>query len=109
MNFTSSKDTNIKGGTLSGDKVTGSVGGNLNIETKQDSNNYSENNSSAGINTAFHPDSSITGNINKGSVDSSYKSALQQSGIYAGSEGFDIDVENNTDPGGVSITKTSKR
>ena len=103
LNFTSGKDTNIKGGTLSGNKVTGSVGGNLNIETKQDSNNYSENNSSAGINTAFHSDSGITGNINKGSVDSSYKSASQQSGIYAGSDGFDIDVENNTNLKGAVI------
>ena len=103
LNFTSGKDTNIKGGTLRGDKVTGSVGGNLNIETKQDSNDYSENSSSAGINTAFHPDSSITGSINKGSVDSSYKSASQQSGIYAGREGFDIDVENNTDLKGAVI------
>ena len=103
LNFTSGKDTNIKGGTLIGNNVTGSVGGNLNIETKQDSNNYSENSSSAGINTAFHLDSSITGNINKGSVDSSYKSASQQSGIYAGSEGFDIDVKENTDLKGAVI------
>ena len=40
LEFTSGKDTNIKGGKLSGEKVTGNVGGDLNIESKQDKNSY---------------------------------------------------------------------
>lgn len=36
-------------------------------------------------------------------MDSSYKSASQQSGIYAGGEGFDIDVKENTDLKGAVI------
>ena len=47
--FISGKDTNIKGGKLSGEKVTGNVGGDLNIESKQDKNSYEEKNSSAGF------------------------------------------------------------
>ena len=42
LDFTSGKDTNIKGGKLSGEKVTGNVGGDLNIESKQDKNSYHE-------------------------------------------------------------------
>ena len=49
LDFTSGKDTNIKGGKLSGEKVTGNVGGDLNIESKQDHNSYEEKNSSAGF------------------------------------------------------------
>ena len=49
LDFTSGKDTNIKGGKLSGEKVTGSVGGDLNIESKQDHNSYEEKNSSTGF------------------------------------------------------------
>ena len=49
LGFTSGKDTNIKGGKLSGEKVTGNVGGDLNIESKQDKNSYEEKNSSAGF------------------------------------------------------------
>ena len=49
LNFASGKDTNIKGGKLSGEKVTGNVGGDLNIESKQDKNSYEEKNSSAGF------------------------------------------------------------
>ena len=49
LTFTSGEDTNIKGGMLSGEKVTGNVDGDLNIESKQDSNRYEENNSSSSI------------------------------------------------------------
>ena len=49
LDFTSGKETNIKGGKLSGEKVTGNVGGDLNIESKQDKNSYEEKNSSAGF------------------------------------------------------------
>ena len=49
LDFTSGKDTNIKGGKLRGEKVTGNVGGDLNIESKQDKNSYEEKNSSAGF------------------------------------------------------------
>ncbi|WP_363315197.1 hemagglutinin repeat-containing protein [uncultured Phascolarctobacterium sp.] len=49
LDFTSGKDTNIKGGVLSGEKVTGNVGGDLNIESKQDHNSYEEKNSSTGF------------------------------------------------------------
>ena len=48
LSFASGNDTNIKGGKLSGEKVTGNVGGGLNIESKQDSNSYKENNKSVG-------------------------------------------------------------
>ena len=49
LSFVSGNDTNIKGGKLSGEKVTGNVGGDLNIESKQDKNSYEEKNSSAGF------------------------------------------------------------
>ena len=49
LSFASGKDTNIKGGMLSGEKVTSNVGGDLNIESKQDKNSYEEKNSSAGF------------------------------------------------------------
>ena len=48
LSFASGKDTNIKGGMLSGEKVTSNVGGDLNIESKRDSNSYKENNKSVG-------------------------------------------------------------
>ena len=39
----------------------------------------------------------IAGNWNKGNIDSHYRSARTQAGFFAGSGGFDIYVEKNTD------------
>ena len=116
LDFTSGKDTNIKGGKLSGEKVTGSVGGDLNIESKQDKNSYEEKNSSAGFGIGMpvgDKDSAnktgIFGNAGKSNVDSKYESVTDQSGIYTGKEGFDINVEGNTDlKGGIISSEAEK-
>ncbi len=116
LNFASGNDTNIKGGKLSGEKVTGNVGGDLNIESKQDKNSYEEKNSSAGFGIGMpvgDKDSAnktgIFGNAGKSNVDSKYESVTDQSGIYTGKEGFDINVEGNTDiKGGIISSEAEK-
>ena len=131
LDFTSAKDTNIKGGNLSGEKIAGNVGGDLNIESKQDKNSYKEKNSSAGfgvgidlsgknkkdgIVTADKKDkvnnankTGIFGSAIKSNVDSNYNSVTDQSGIYAGKEGFDINVGENTDlKGGIISSEAEK-
>ena len=129
LDFTSGKDTNIKGGNLSGEKIAGNVGGDLNIESKQDKNSYKEKNSSAGfgvgidlsgkndgIATTDKKDKAsnankagIFGSATKSNVDSNYESVTDQSGIYAGKEGFDIRAEANTDlKGGIISSEAEK-
>ena len=131
LSFTSGKDTNIKGGMLSGEKVTGNVSGDFNIESKQDKNSYKEKNSSAGfgvgidISSKNKKDGIITtdkkdkasnankagifGSAIKSNVDSNYNSVTDQSGIYAGKEGFDINVGENTDlKGGIISSEAAK-
>ena len=116
LDFTSGKDTNIKGGKLSGEKVTGNVGGDLNIESKQDKNSYEEKNSSAGFGIGMpvgDKDSAnkigIFGSAGKSDVDSKYESVTDQSGIYAGKEGFDINVGENTNlKGGIISSEAEK-
>ena len=116
LDFTSGKDTNIKGGKLSGEKVTGNVGGDLNIESKQDKNSYEEKNSSAGFGIGMpvgDKDSAnkigIFGSAGKSEIDSKYESVTDQSGIYAGKEGFDINVGENTDLKGGIISSEAKK
>ena len=109
LDFTSGKDTNIKGGKLSGEKVTGSVGGDLNIESKQDSNNYKESNKSVGASVGLGSNKAVSGSASIGKIDSNYKSVTDQSGIYAGTEGFDINVGENTDlKGGIIFSEAEK-
>lgn len=106
LTFESGKDTNIRGGAISGEKVTGKVGGDLNIESQQDSKDYESKSTSSGLGISYNPASggvSVTGGASKGSIESRYDSVTSQSGIYAGKEGFDISVEKNTDLKGAVI------
>ena len=107
LSFASGNDTNIKGGNLSGEKVTGNVGGDLNIESKQDSNSYKENNKSVGASIGLGSNKAVSGSASVGKIDSNYKSVTDQSGIYAGKDGFDIRVEANTDLKGGIISSTA--
>ena len=100
LDFSSGEDTNIVGGKLTGEKVTGNVGGDLNIESKQDSNSYNEESKSGSLGLEYDLGTGkvgITGGYSEGNIDSDYASVTDQSGIYAGNEGFDIYVEGNTD------------
>lgn len=107
FSFASGNDTNIKGGKLSGKKVTGNVGGDLNIESKQDSNIYKEKNKSVGASIGLGSNKAVSGSASVGKIDSNYNSVTDQSGIYAGKEGFDIRVETNTDLKGGIISSTA--
>ena len=95
------------------------VGRNLNIKTLQDTDNYDEQSHSAGIDlsietkkiapddksskTITEKDSGQHGSISKGSIDSNYQSSTEQAGIYAGKDGFNINVGKNTDLKGAVI------
>ena len=109
LSFASGNDTNIKGGKLRGEKITGNVGGDLNIESKQDSNSYKESNKSVGASVGLGSNKAVSGSASVGKIDSNYKSVTDQSGIYAGKEGFDISVGENTDlKGGIISSEAEK-
>jgi filamentous hemagglutinin len=109
LSFASGKDTSIKGGELSGEKVTGNVGKDLNIESKQDSNNYKESNKSVGVSVGLGSNKAVSGSASVGKIDSKYESVIEQSGIYAGKDGFEINVGENTDlKGGIISSEAEK-
>ena len=107
LSFASGNDTNIKGGMLSSEKVTGTVGNDLNIESKQDINHYKESNKSAGASIGLGSNKAVSGSASVGKIDSNYKSVTDQSGVYAGEGGFDIGVGKNTDLKGGIISSTA--
>ena len=107
LSFASGNDTNIKGGKLSGEKVTGNVGKYLNIESKQDSSSYKENNKSVGVSIGLGSNKAVSGSASVGKIDSKYESVIEQSGIYAGKDGFDIGIGKNTDLKGGIISSTA--
>ena len=117
----SGNDTNIIGSQVKGEKVVADVGGNLNIASQQDTDNYTEKNKSSGVsfitgdkngkdsiinkadkvNTS---DNGVIGSTNKEKINSTYSSVVDQAGIYAGKDGFDIHVGKNTDLKGAVIS-----
>ena len=110
LTMKSGKDTDLIGSTVSGNKVKADVDGNLNIESLQTKKEYSEENISAGMSfSTAAGKTSYGGSASKGNMKSHYESVINQAGIHAGGEGFDISVKDNTDlKGGVIGSAASK-
>ena len=96
--LSSGNDTLIRGGTVKGNKVIANAGGNLTIESEQDKKNYKETGKTTGLSISYTPGSAVSVSEGKGktNTDSTYESVTKQAGIYAGKEGYDIQVKNNT-------------
>lgn len=83
----SGNNTDLIGSKVSGNKVTVNVGGNLHIESKQESSLYDNQSDTmgAGIGSAGgHTGESAS--ISQGNTDSRWQSVISQAGIYAGME-----------------------
>ena len=95
--LSSGNDTLIRGGTVRGNKVTANAG-RMSIESEQDKKNYKETSKTSGLSISYTPGSavSVSGGKGKTNTDSIYESVTKQAGIYAGKEGYDIQVKNNT-------------
>nr|WP_232035792.1 hemagglutinin repeat-containing protein [Methylomusa anaerophila] len=100
----SGNDTNIIGSQVKGDKVVADIGGNLNLASTQDSDDYAANNQSIGVGFGTGKISGTHGSFNTGKTDSVYDSVTSQAGIFAGQDGFDITVGKNTDLKGAVIS-----
>ena len=93
------RDTNIIGSTVVGKKVEVDTGRDLHIQSLQDVDNFKEHSKSAGFSVSSKPTfKDPTGSINAsvGRIDSKWKSVTEQAGIYAGEDGYDINVGNGT-------------
>ena len=93
------RDTTIIGSTVSGKKVEVDTGRDLHIQSLQDVDKFKEHSKSAGFSVSSKPNfKNPTGSINAsvGRIDSKWKSVTEQAGIYAGEEGYNINVGNKT-------------
>ncbi|EEW97707.1 filamentous hemeagglutinin family domain protein [Dialister invisus DSM 15470] len=108
LTMESGKDLNITGSKAGGKKVEVKTGNNLSIESLQDSHTYHSRDKESGIHLQrdriTRPDTGKKKmddpyfSIGKKTetTDSAYESVTKQAGIYAGKEGYDIQVKNNT-------------
>ena len=108
--LSSGNDTLIRGGTVRGNKVTANAG-RMSIESEQDRKNYKETGKTTGLSISYTPGSAVTvsGGKGKTNTDSTYESVTKQAGIYAGKEGYDIQVKNNTRLKGAVIDSQAEK
>ncbi|CAN7367595.1 two-partner secretion domain-containing protein [Variovorax paradoxus] len=111
VNITSGGDTRVRGATVSGSRINADVGGNLHIETLQDTSTYHSQNSGGGFNATIcawycYGDSSVSVYANNLRGDGNFASATQQSGFLAGNGGFGVHVAGNTNLVGGVISST---
>ncbi|MBI1835618.1 MAG: hemagglutinin repeat-containing protein, partial [Burkholderiales bacterium] len=116
LTINSGKDTTLSGAQLTATQVKANIGGNLNIVTLQDKSSYDSKQTSAGFNVSvcIPPlcyGTAVTGGINysKNTLNHNYLSAVGQSGINAGTEGFQIKVGGNTSLTGAALTSTAEQ
>jgi len=109
LSIESGSDTTLAGAVVSGKRVIGDIGGNLNIESLQDIHDYRSKDRSLGGSLTFGG-GAVSGSINVGQqkIDSDYASVTGQSGIKAGDDGFQIRVKGNTSLKGGVIASTGK-
>ena len=121
LTMESGKDLNITGSKAGGKKVEIKTGNNLSIESLQDSHTYHSRDKESGI----HLQRDITARPDTGkkkmddpyfsigkktdTTDSTYISVTKQAGIYAGKEGYDIQVKNNTRLKGAVIDSQAEK
>ena len=110
VSLSSGNDTLIRGGTIKGNKITANAG-RMSIESEQDKKNYKETGKTSGLSISYTPGSAVTvsGGKGKTNTDSTYESVTKQAGIYAGQEGYDIHVKNNTRFKGAVIDSNAEK
>lgn len=107
-------DTRLKGAVVSGNQVTADIGGNLSIESLQDTSTFDSKQSNTGVGVSLcippfcYGASSASVSVGGSKQESNFASVIEQSGIRAGDGGFDIRVKGNTDLVGGLIASNDK-
>ncbi len=104
----SGQDTTLQGAVVQAPQVQASVGGDLTIESPQDTSIYHENSRQSGgsISLGAAPGASLSSGSTR--IQSDYASANEQSAIRAGDGGFQVEVQRHTELIGGAITSTDK-
>ena len=107
--FDIGRDVNIKGGVLNTDKIQGSVKGDVNIESLQDTATYDSKQKNMGFSADLDlkgAGSSLSVNGGKTNLNADYQAVGEQSGIFTGDGGLDLTAGGKTTLIGGAITTT---
>ncbi|KAE9528419.1 hemagglutinin repeat-containing protein, partial [Testudinibacter aquarius] len=101
-------DTNIVGGVVRGKGIHTDIGGDLAIASLQDSLQYTgkQQNIRGQVTVGYGVSGSASYNQSKMNAD--YVSVQEQSGLFAGDDGYQVTVKGHTELGGGLITSTAQ-
>lgn len=96
-------DTNIKGAQVTGKGITVRAA-NLNIESLQDTADYHSRQQNIKGQVTVGYGASASGDYSKSKINAEHRSVSEQSGLFAGEDGFDVQVGGHTQLTGGIIT-----
>lgn len=112
LSLTSGRDTTLKGAQASGEKVTVDAGRDLRLESEQDSDRYDARQQSVSAGGSF-TFGSMTGSAylsaTQDKLNSNFDSVREQTGLFAGKDGYDVSVKEHTQLNGAVIASTADR
>jgi filamentous hemagglutinin len=109
LSMKSGGDTTLAGAQVSGDTAKVDVGGDLAMTSRQDTSTYSSNQHSSGASGSFTfgYGGGADASISHTGIDSNFASVNQQTGIVAGTGGFDVNVAGRTQLNGAEIASAA--
>ena len=93
------KDANFKGAVVKTDHLEADIKGNLNLESRQDSNHYDSKQTQAGAGFSvaiYGSGSSASANYSQNKAKVNYAQVEEQTGFHVGKGGMDVKVAGNT-------------
>ncbi len=111
LTLNSGQDTTLKGAQVSGEQVTVNVGRDLTLQSQQDSDRYDAKQQEVSVGGGYTIGGTPNINISasKDKIHSNYDSVKEQTGIFAGKGGFDVNVKEHTQLDGAVIASTADK
>ncbi|EBV1275491.1 filamentous hemagglutinin N-terminal domain-containing protein [Salmonella enterica subsp. enterica serovar Oranienburg] len=106
------RDATLKGAQVSGEKITADIKRNLTLQSGQDSDHYDSKQQSAGAGVSYTwgagaPSASVS--LSRDNIHSNFDSVKDQTGLFAGKEGFDVTTGQHTQLDGAVIASTADK
>ncbi|EBP8539766.1 filamentous hemagglutinin N-terminal domain-containing protein, partial [Salmonella enterica] len=112
VTLNASRDATLKGAQVSGEKITADVKRNLTLQSEQDSDYYDSKQQSASVGASYTwgagaPSASV--GLSQDKIHSNFDNVKDQTGLFAGKGGFDINTGQHTQLDGAVIASTADK
>nr|WP_275670544.1 hemagglutinin repeat-containing protein [Photorhabdus khanii] len=113
VTLNSGRDATLKGAQVSGEQITAEVKRHLTLSSEQDSNRYDsqQQNTSAGASVTVgpQPGGTLSLSASRDKLHSNFDSVKEQTGLYAGKGGYQVNVGEHTQLDGAVIASTADK